>query len=948
MTDWSIEVGVLLLVLCLSAPGWAEPGNEPVAESASATEAADAARDGEAAGGPSDIRQVEEEYEYLSDEEPDAEKEEDPYADVETMKVTGRRREEMLQEVPVSIRAFDANELNSRNISRIDEIGFGTANLTFDSTNGSNRNARIYIRGIGQDDPRTIVDPAIGMYIDNVYIPRATNALFDVTDFERIEVLRGPQGTLYGKNTVGGVINIVTKKPGTEFGGFVDLNAGSFKLFEAKGAVDIPVKLGWFEDKLFTRWMVATATEDGYTTNVATGEDAGDNRLLAVRGSARLLPIDGLIIDLVADWSQQGERAVIGKCRAANPFNIARYVTDNFSGSGPGDRFLDWCGFSQGLGPHQGVAIPLQKTTTDTVGTSLTIDYQLPDGATGFTDFINIKSITGYRQRNDDVSGSDADGTPLFYIGGAGSSIEHWAVSQDLNFNIGFWDERVDLIIGGYFFMEEGDEQATSAILREMATGADAEFNVETYPNTVQVLNETLAPAFNLPPQPQAFWNFLGLANSGAPGNETGDIFWRNAIRWGIGELNATRYQQWQNTSYAAYAHTDVEVVQDVTLQAGIRYTDESKSRGGIDERVYFSALNTSGPPPFTITPPTNPPGSGTPRRVLPQAVSFSRWTPEAGVKWQVTDEHMTYFRYARGWKSGGLRVTALTEEEAARRSIQFLLPYEPEEVDTYEVGLKTQWFDNQLIGNLTLFWNDYRNLQVTSLEPDERGIVSALINNAEAAVTRGFEIEGSYLPDWAEKIPLPGSTIMMTTGIGFTDAFYTTFTGTQAVPATDVTGCASLLRGVSAQCDLVIDRFALNTLIFATGLAPPPTPLSVDLSNNEFKNTPRFNINASFTYVFEPVRNTELALRVDWAYRSTVYYTTINDPALSSPPLNLLNLSAAFDIVKTDTQLVFWVKNVTNEIPLSGALSLGSALGADAQFYGKPRTFGGRIIQRF
>jgi outer membrane receptor protein involved in Fe transport len=650
----------------------------------------------------------------------------------------------------------------------------------------------------------------------------------------------------------------------------------------------------------------------------------------------------------VLDWQSQGERSLIGKCIPGNPYNIARYVTDNFVRGPGGATYVDACNAGVALGPFVGYAKPLQKTSTDTVGTSLQMEYQLPDESTWVADFIDLKSITGFRQRWDDFSGGDLDATPLDYLNTAGGSVEHWAVSQDLNVNVGFWDERIDLIVGGYYFQEQGDESGSASILRDMAIGNNPAFNAETYPTTVTVLNQVLSP---LAPLPQSVWYGLGLANQpGNPADSTGDTFWRNAVRWGIGELNAVRNEQWSNESWAVYSHVDIEVVPDVTLQGGIRYTDETKVRAGNDQRIFFSQINAT-VPPFTITPPTNPPGTGTQRVVLDQSVDFSQWTPEAGIKWQISDNHMTYFRFANGWKSGGLRVTALTAEEAARRQDAFLTPYNPEEVYSYEIGVKTQWLDNQVFLNGTLFWNDYEDLQVTSLEPDERGIVSALINNAESAVTRGFEVEGSYLPDWADKIPVPGSMIAVTAGLGLTDAFYTQYTGTTqplVYPQVVTDGCPSLLRGFSTTCNADIDQFVLRTMITATGLAPAPAPVSVDLSNNQFKNTPRFNMNASLTYAFEPTLQTELALRMDWSYRSTVYYTTINRADLASGPLNQLNLSGAFQIVPTDTQIVLWVKNVTDAVTVSGALNLGAALGADAIFYSQPRTFGMRIIQRF
>jgi iron complex outermembrane receptor protein len=370
---------------------------------------------------------------------------------------------------------------------------------------------------------------------------------------------------------------------------------------------------------------------------------------------------------------------------------------------------------------------------------------------------------------------------------------------------------------------------------------------------------------------------------------------------------------------------------------------------------------------PLVITPPQLPYGGGTRRVVLPQTfdcgnyvgelangdlfyytVDCDRWTPEAGIKWQITDEHMGYFRYAQGWKSGGLRQEALTEQ--TNNSKRFVEPYLPETVNSFEVGVRTQWLDNQLFLNGTYFYNDYDNMQVTSLEPNDVGLVTALINNAESAVTQGFELEGAYRPDWAEKIPLTASTIGLTFGVGLTDAHYNKFVGTTVPNPTDTTGCDNLARGDCS--DLIVDTFAVNTVIFPVlgplGFVDYPETVSVDLSGNQFKNTPRWNANASLTYAFDPMSEATLSFRLDWSYRSTVYYTTVNSDLLKSDPLNLLNGAVTLDVHSTQSQIVFWVKNLTDEVYLNGALDLGEALGANGLYYSQGRTFGIRFLQSF
>jgi iron complex outermembrane receptor protein len=160
---------------------------------------------------------------------------------IEEITVSARRRDENIQSTPISVVAFSEEELESRQIKSITDVGESVPNLKFDTGNGTNNSARIFIRGVGQDDGRSNVDPGVGLYIDGVYIPRLTGSVVSTLDVEQIEVLRGPQGTLFGKNTVGGVVSIRTTKPGPELGGRAQVRYGSFGLFESQATLNVPI-----------------------------------------------------------------------------------------------------------------------------------------------------------------------------------------------------------------------------------------------------------------------------------------------------------------------------------------------------------------------------------------------------------------------------------------------------------------------------------------------------------------------------------------------------------------------------------------------------------------------------------------------------------------------------------------------------------------------------------
>ena len=218
----------------------------------------------------------------------------------ETVTVTARRQEETLFTVPGQVSAFDADtlvqDLAAENIGALQ----GTVpNLNLVQGRGSSSSANIYIRGIGQPDALATFDPAVGVYVDDVYISRIRGALFDVYDVERIEVLRGPQGTLYGKNTNGGALKIVSKKPGDEFEAFGRLSYGSYNAIEAAGSISGPL----IEDMLGGGFSLYRGSRDGYVEDPNGDFEYNDKDTWAARGTLVWTPTDPLEVVINADWT---------------------------------------------------------------------------------------------------------------------------------------------------------------------------------------------------------------------------------------------------------------------------------------------------------------------------------------------------------------------------------------------------------------------------------------------------------------------------------------------------------------------------------------------------------------------------------------------------------------------------------------------------------------------
>jgi len=183
-------------------------------------------------------------------------------ARAEKIVVQARKREELLEETPIAVTALGEAELRESGVTRIDDIQLLVPNLIFQSDNtGAQTNVRI--RGVGTSTDGVAFDPGVGIYVDGVFLPRAFGSLIDVVDVQQIEVLRGPQGTLFGKNTVGGAINITTVKPRDELEAFALVRPGNFDRVDTRVTLSVPVRAGWFDEKLFTRFSFASTQTPG-------------------------------------------------------------------------------------------------------------------------------------------------------------------------------------------------------------------------------------------------------------------------------------------------------------------------------------------------------------------------------------------------------------------------------------------------------------------------------------------------------------------------------------------------------------------------------------------------------------------------------------------------------------------------------------------------------------
>ncbi|WP_114953314.1 TonB-dependent receptor [Sphingosinicella terrae] len=297
----------------------------------------------------------------------------------EEILVTARRRSESLQDVPISVTALDGETLEDQGATDLTAVMQRTPNTTLQIARGSNSTLIGFIRGVGQQDPLWGFEPGVGLYLDDVYVARPQAAVLDIFDVERIEVLRGPQGTLYGRNTIGGAVKYVTRRLGNEFSGRVRASYGSYDQIDLVGSVTAPVT-----DTLSVGGAVAWLQRDGYGENLNTGTEHYNKDVLAARASIEFAPTSDLFFRLAGDWIRDTSNARHAHRLIGNA-GIPAYDP-------PADEYDTRAGAGD---PNE----------VETRGISLLAEWNVDDRVT-------LKSITAYRD-GETEGNIDFDGTPL-------------------------------------------------------------------------------------------------------------------------------------------------------------------------------------------------------------------------------------------------------------------------------------------------------------------------------------------------------------------------------------------------------------------------------------------------------------------------------------------------------------------------------------------------------
>ena len=692
--------------------------------------------------------------------------------------VTARRRDEQLKDVPVAVTALSAERLEETGATDITALQQQSPNATVQVARGSNSTLISFIRGVGQQDPLWGFEPGVGLYVDDVYIARPQAAVLDIFDIERIEVLRGPQGSLYGRNTVGGAIKYVTSRLSPEAEATVRAAYGSYNQVDLVASGSLPLT-----DSFRVGAAFANLTRDGYGTNLNTGAEHYDKDVTAFRASAEFTPRDEVFFRLAYDRTQDD----------SNPRHGHRELAGVGPGAGSPDSVYD---------TYAGVG---DDNSVESEGLSFT-------GQVDVSEHWTFKAIAAWREgRTDTVIDFDNTPAPTLDIPAYYADEQH---TMELQFQFDY--DRIQGVFG-VFYLDATAEGAFDTILGGAGIVIGTGGSVET-------------------------------------------------------------------ESVAMFGDVNLDLTDRLHLGLGVRWTQDSKT-GEVFRANYLGAtrsplLGGSARAPILL------------RTDYTKSRTFDDISPRVALSYDFSDDITGYASWSSGFKSGGfdMRGDAILTPDTVNG-------YDPETVDSYEMGLKGR--AGPLSFSSAIFYNEYKDQQVTTQVPAGASIAS-FVDNVGQSTIYGAEFEGSlYLTD----------NLSANFAVGYLNAEFDEFI-----------------------------RYNLTTMAFE------------DISDLVvLQNAPEWTGYFGVTWRSD-LAGGELVVTPSVSYRDDYSQFEFPNPTLDQEAYALVDLSAIWTAPSERWSIGVFGKNLTDEEYRVGGYNFPGALFNDSiiGYYGPPRTVTGSIQIKF
>ena len=801
---------------------------------------------------------------------------------IEDIVVTAQFRSESLQRTPLAISAVSASTLEERGASNILGVASAAPNVVLNQLGaGFGPTLSASIRGLVYNDFKAVQEATVPIYIDDIVLGRNLGSITDLLDLERVEVLRGPQGTLFGKNAIGGVIRLITKKPGPDPEGSVEGTVGAYNRLEVRASYNLPLT-----ETIYARFSFSAKRRDGFVNVVdfvcdmkaqGTPELAGigdgivgwdtttNTPVMGVAGS----PEDNrfaLPTQVSANGSHQGcnvgkmgsEQSIGG--RGAFLFKLGEQFELNLTGdltyvdqSGPPD-------YIQAINPN------IANTTGTGGAANFNRQVALPNFGVPYDQrFLTSDPYKIYSSFVDPISGIL---TPNI------TRVTNWGVASTLDW-LGTDTLSGKLILGFRQLLANFGRDSDGSPLPQNHTYdyfRDDQYTAELRLSGLAFggMTEWTLGGFYF--RADDFNANISIANP-YPSNPTGDI---------------DRIEDQTTTNYAVFLHTINHLTDALDLTIGLRYTHDRKTilqrrlnRDGTD--VIFPGAG--GRPPSTLS-------------LVPLSTSAQRVTPMVNISYQWTPDVMTYLSYQRGFRGSGFNPRPT--------NLQTQASFGPEDLDSFEFGIKSEFFDRRLRLNADVFFMIYKNLQLNTTFDTNPG-VTTIIQNAGLAHIPGVEVELAAEPvnNWT----IEGS-------LGYLGFKYVSLGN--ADPAVLI---AAGQAGAAAESPCRTCR-----------------P----------RRAPEWTFNIGTTYRIDLGSAGFLSLHGDMSYQSRVFYADNNNLRASQAPYALANARITWENAARDWSIALFGTNLTDKLYSVGKLDFYNSFSTVESSWGRPREWGLSVKRTF
>jgi iron complex outermembrane recepter protein len=778
---------------------------------------------------------------------------------LEEIVVTAQKREQSLQDVSAAVTALGAERLETAHINNIEDLQWIVPSVYF----GNDFNmAKVTIRGVGANTSTTGSETGVALHVDGAVVSRAEAQLTSLFDLERVEVLRGPQGSLYGRNAVGGSINLITAKPTEKLDGYARLAYGDYNYINFEGALGGP--LG--SDFLLGRIAVKTEKRDGYGENPVTGNDVDDLDRKMARAHLQFNFSDAFDLLLSGEYYKQEDASRALKYRRDAFPGVIRLTSGGCQPVVLG--VPSPCTYASEVRDIASELDPFSDTKTWAV--TSTLNWRVNDNFTlvNITNYRDLKTVIG--QDLDLAATANSLATTGFNTTYQRRDVDSEQTSSELQLK--FESERLNGVFG-LFYLDETQRPVDTVglnayfgqahilpVLANPAIGAFPPISATGLQiDGVNVPAVPIDPLFAAQLCNTAEYVNVDPANPPAPK--------RVCIHSDLG-----------TEVYAVFGQVNVTLGEDWILKLGGRYSDEKRTASNPSIIV---ARNGLGPVLLTTAE-----GTFNSRK-------FHNFTPEAGLSWHPNDDLMLYYTYSEGFKAGAGENAA---PGAATNFVSIIV--EPEEIKNHEIGFKSTWLNNRLAFNVAAYMYDLKGQQVNKTLSGGAAGFSTIFENAAQTSAEGVELELFASP--TDRFRFSGA-------VSYLHSRYDDFLTKDPLDPRNVSGGAA----------------AGNP---ATDFVPPSGVPDVQLAGNPTRNSPDWAWTLHAEYDFGLPAEGMLTLMGDVSYKDDVYFTEFARLLEGQKAYTILDLQLRYVSGGGRWSAELWGKNLTDEEVASSTFQLATA----------------------